>query len=38
MQESRLRLDSILVMRGEEQLITQHFNMKRSVLFVFQLQ
>ncbi len=38
MQESRLRPDSILVMCGEEQLITQRFNMKRSVLFVFQLQ
>ncbi len=30
--ESRLRPDSILVMRGEEQLITQHFNMKRHSL------
>ncbi len=38
MQESRLRPDSILVMRGEEQLITQRFNMKRSMLFGFQLQ
>ncbi len=28
-QESRLRPDSILVMREEEQLISQHFNMKR---------
>ncbi len=38
MQESKFRPDSILVMHGEEQLITQRFNMKRSVLFVFQLQ